>query len=279
MPSRLSLLPFLRTINMYNKYVVVNTALVETVLYAKTILSLIPLCAENSLLWIAWFCRALAKTGAAWSSFKCTTVATSPLFDSLGPPMLGISRAKFAPHWTALAVAIYRCSPKLSLRSNCNPRSFQGPFSGLCYPNNALPATDFHWSLAPGFWRLQPHTRQVRHARSRWFSFQQVGPSSENRHTWRTKQVVLPATPKQIVWNLLLYHRLDADLPSRGIKRIMYVNADQRAESRTLTSSSSCFCGGVYHSLDGVNSGPAFPESELVSWETVLPDQESLKSL
>ena len=41
-----------------------NTALVETVLYAETILSATSLCAENSFLWIAWFCRALAQTGA-----------------------------------------------------------------------------------------------------------------------------------------------------------------------------------------------------------------------
>ena len=42
-----------------------NTALVETVLYAETILNAADLCAENSLFWIAWFCRALAQTGAA----------------------------------------------------------------------------------------------------------------------------------------------------------------------------------------------------------------------
>ena len=29
---------------------------------------------------------------------------------------------KLAPHWMALAVAICRCSPELSLRSNCTPR-------------------------------------------------------------------------------------------------------------------------------------------------------------
>ena len=51
-------------------------------------------------------------------------LATSPLFASLGPTMLGTSRVKFAPHWMALAVAICRCSPKLSLRSNCTPRYF-----------------------------------------------------------------------------------------------------------------------------------------------------------
>ena len=41
-----------------------NTALVDTVLYAETILSATPLWAENSF-WIAWFCRAPAQTVAA----------------------------------------------------------------------------------------------------------------------------------------------------------------------------------------------------------------------
>ena len=36
--------------------------------------------------------------------------------------MFGISRAKFAPHWMTLAAAIFRCSPKLSLRSSCTPK-------------------------------------------------------------------------------------------------------------------------------------------------------------
>ena len=42
-----------------------NIALVETVLYAETIFSPTSLYAENSLFWIAWFCRALAQTRAA----------------------------------------------------------------------------------------------------------------------------------------------------------------------------------------------------------------------
>ena len=71
------------------------------------------------------------------------------------------------------------------------------------------------------------------------------------------------------------HHRLDADLPVRGIERIAYVNADQRAESLTPASFSSYVCGHVYHSLDGVHSGPAFPEPELVLRKTVLPDQET----
>ena len=99
-----------------------NTELVETVLCAETILSATDLCGENSLLWLAWFCRALTQTGAALSSFEGTTLATSLLFAPLGPLMFGISRAKFAPNWMALAAAIFRSSPKLSLRSSCTPK-------------------------------------------------------------------------------------------------------------------------------------------------------------
>ena len=75
---------------------------------------------------------------------------------------------------------------------------------------------------------------------------------------------------QQVVWNLLPHHRLDADVPSRGIERIAYVNADQCAESLTLASSSSYFSGDVHHCLNGVNCGPAFPKAELVFRETIL---------
>ena len=84
---------------------------------------------------------------------------------------------------------------------------------------------------------------------------------------------------QQVVWNLFLHHRLDADILPRGIERIAYVNADQRAESLTLTSSFSRICCDVNPSLDSVHSGPALPESELVFREKVLSDQESLKPL
>ena len=84
---------------------------------------------------------------------------------------------------------------------------------------------------------------------------------------------------QQVVWNLFPHHRLDADVPSRGIKRIAYVNADQRAESFTLTTSSSCFSGDVHICLDGVNCGPAFPKAEMVFRETVLADHVTLWSL
>ena len=36
--------------------------------------------------------------------------------------MFGLSQSKLAPHWMALSVTIYRCSPKLRLQSNCTPR-------------------------------------------------------------------------------------------------------------------------------------------------------------
>ena len=68
---------------------------------------------------------------------------------------------------------------------------------------------------------------------------------------------------QQVVWNLFPHHRLDADISPRGIERIAYVNADQRAESLTLTSSFSWICSDVNHSLDSVHDGPAFPEYEL----------------
>ena len=58
-----------------------------------------------------------------------------------------------------------------------------------------------------------------------------------------------------------------------------FVNADQRAESLTPTSSFSCICAKVNHSLDSVHSAPAFRECELVFRDIFLPDQESLKLL
>ena len=49
-------------------------------------------------------------------------LTTSLLLASLGPPMLGMSRVRAAPHWMTLAVATCRCLPKLSLRSNYTPK-------------------------------------------------------------------------------------------------------------------------------------------------------------
>ena len=81
---------------------------------------------------------------------------------------------------------------------------------------------------------------------------------------------------QQVVWNLFSDHCLDADVPPRGIECLAYVNAAQRVESLTLTSSSSCFSGDVHHCPGGVNCGPAFSKTKLVFRETVLADHMTL---
>ena len=61
--------------------------------------------------------------------------------------------------------------------------------------------------------------------------------------------------------------------PSSSISRylrIAYVNADQRTESVTLTSASSCFSADVYPCLDCVQCEPAFPKAELVHRERLF---------
>ena len=72
-----------------------STALVGTARYARIILIVTHLCAEDSVFWIAWLSRTLAQTGATWSSFECTTHATSLPFVSLKPRMLGMSQVSF----------------------------------------------------------------------------------------------------------------------------------------------------------------------------------------
>ena len=131
---------------------------------------------------------------------------------------------------------------------------FKGPFSGICYPTNALPATDFHWFSAFLFFE-RPLVALVYHP--------------------PVAQIIIYHS-QQVIWNFFPHHRLDAAVPPRGIKRIAYVNADQRAESLTLTISSSCLSGDVHHCLDGVNCGSAFPKAELVFRETVLADHVTL---
>ena len=59
-------------------------------------------------------------------------------------------------------------------------------------------------------------------------------------------------------------------LTNRGIERLPYVNAEQRAESLTLSSSSSYFCFDVHNFLDGVQCGTAFLKAELVVGKNVL---------
>ena len=85
--------------------------------------------------------------------------------------------------------------------------------------------------------------------------------------------------PQQIVWNLLSHHHLNTVLLTRGIERIAYVNADQGAESLTLSSSSSCFSGDGHHYLDGVYCRRAIPKAELVLRETVFTNHVTLWSL
>ena len=50
----------------------------------------------------------------------------------------------------------------------------------------------------------------------------------------------------------------------RTVSRISSLTANQRGESLTFTSYSSCFSVDVHHCLDGVHRGPAFPKAELV---------------
>ena len=83
-----------------------------------------------------------AQTRAVYSSSECTTLPISLLFVSLGSPMLGMSQVKLAPHWISLAAAIWRCSPKLSLRSNCAPQYFMLLFNAVSRP----PSTIFGYS-------------------------------------------------------------------------------------------------------------------------------------
>ena len=159
-------------------------------------------------------------------------LVASLLLASLDPPMLGMSQAKLPPYWVVLAVTICRCSPKLSHRSTCTTRylifsfhttscsscterisylwpaksrSFDEPFTGLCYPTNALLTIESHWSSAPGFRRLQRWTRQMRHPRSRSCSFQQVVSCVENRHIWHFTRVVSPRTPEGRHMSSLLF--------------------------------------------------------------------------
>ena len=53
--------------------------------------------------------------------------------------MLGMSRVRAALHWMAFAAAIFRCSPKLSLRSSITPRYLMLVFhSTSCSPRMIL---------------------------------------------------------------------------------------------------------------------------------------------
>ena len=104
-PCRLSMPSYLTSFDEPASSLLVDSYLhesvflfVETVRYAEMIPSVIPLCAEESCLKKAWLSRANAHTGAAYSSFECTTLATSFLFASLSPSILRTRQAKLVPH-------------------------------------------------------------------------------------------------------------------------------------------------------------------------------------
>ena len=84
--------------------------------------------------------------------------------------------------------------------------------------------------------------------------------------------------PQQAVWNLPPHHRINEVLPSRGVERIAYVNANRRTESLTFSNSSSCFSGEVHHCLDGVQCGPAFPKADLVLEKAAFANHVTLYS-
>ena len=149
--------------------------------------------------------------------------------------MLGMSRAKRAPHRMALAVAICRCSPKLSLRSNCTPRYLMLVFhSTLCssktilgYWKDLLSVTSKASVFSGAILRpllsnqcFAPHrllltlstmipTSSAAHTTSAssakpMMLVPAVGPSAGNRHTWHSKQMAPPATPKESHMSSLL---------------------------------------------------------------------------
>jgi len=63
-----------------------------------------------------------AHTGAAYRIFERTTLVRRVLFDSSGPPMLGLSRPNAVDVARALDDAIDTCSEKAVRRSICTPR-------------------------------------------------------------------------------------------------------------------------------------------------------------
>ena len=103
------------------------------------------------------------------------------------------------------------------------------------------------------------------------------GGSEENKERWDESFSRARATRKK------QGHRTPPTLAARftrtGGASVVLTASVSDLCTLTLTSPSSCLCSGIYHSLDSVNSRPAFPEFELVFRKTVLPDQESLKSL
>ena len=126
--------------------------------------------------------------------------------------MLGMSRVRVAPHWMALAVAICRCSLKLSLRSNCTPRYLMLFFHSIsCSPRTIfgywkdLVSVTSKASVFSGaiFRHLPSNQRLARHTLSLILSSRiltlsaahatsassakstMLVPCAGNRHTWR----------------------------------------------------------------------------------------------
>ena len=87
--------------------------------------------------------------------------------------------------------------------------------------------------------------------------------------------MVLPVIPEERHMSSLLWETICRPHVSPTCR----LDSHLSSATGSLEPSSSCFCDGVYRSLDGVKSGPAFPDSELIFQKTVPPDEESLKSL
>ena len=184
-----------------------NTALVDTVLYAETLLSSAPL-------------RALCSPGL------CSTV--------------------FRGHFQATAI-----QPKL-----CPSQTFNYPqlkdfdvFSGTHDKSIIREADDARSNR-----QFQKQEIVIYDFPSNWSYPQPLRSATCNIFFERLFVILIyhpPIAqiviyhPQRVVWNLLLHHRLDSDLPFRGIERTAYVNSDQCAESLTLTSSSMCICGNL----------------------------------
>ena len=184
----------------------------------------------------------------------------------------------------AFAVVICRGLLKPSLRSNCTPRNLMLFFHSITWsPRAIFGYWKDHLFLTSSLASSALHTTSASSAKA--MMLVSAGRSMRRKLSYMTFQTCGPIAQivihnsQRLVWNLLTHHHLDAAVPPRSIKSIAYVNADQRAESLTLTSSFSCLSGDVHHCLDGVNCGPAFPKNELVLRKAALADHATLQSM
>ena len=110
-------------------------------------------------------------------------------------------------------------------------------------------------------------------------------PSLLNQYTARGTAFRLQTSRvvgSSLKWRTTLPSSVRPELPpaaTRPLGKPTSRASQERMKDIPPISSFSCICGDVDHRLDSVHSGPAFPESELVVQETVLPDQEGLKPL